>query len=149
MPVCQICKKEKSTGEVVRVYTARIAAEDRQHATGASTVVKTTYDNFQEHLYFICANCKLWRDKLVGIWLTVLVTIVALVLLVAGLVNSVDWMIVIALFMWIGWFVAAIFISTDQILETVAHNERNPEDKVKAFNERAYRSLMEQSKSQQ
>ena len=147
MPNCGVCGQDKSTGEEKKIYTARVLKEERGaermvYGGGREVEVTTTYGEFQEHRYFLCASCRTIWDKIampVGAGLTVLVSIA---LGVVALKQHVDWMFALALVVFIGGIIVAGLLSTEEQLKRKAKQERGKTAPIKAFSEQAYGELM-------
>lgn len=81
MPICDICHKDKQEGEEKEIHTACIVSKTEKvlQDYGNSRYVQTTtrYNDFEEHRYFLCAQCKSTWDKIVmpaGVVLVLLAT---------------------------------------------------------------------------
>lgn len=72
MAICQVCGKDKATGEEQVLHSGKILKEERSgermtYGGGREVTVTTTYGEFIEHRYFVCSDCRTLWDK-VWVW---------------------------------------------------------------------------------
>ena len=146
MPECKVRGQEKPEGDETRVYTARVLKEDRIRVTGNQISVMTTYCEFQEHRYFVCASCRTRRDKVVRNGLMALSIIAGVVLLIVSVRQDIDWMFLLAFFVPIAGIVVAMLVSVEARLGRKAREERGPGEQIKTFNEGAFKIMVEKQR---
>lgn len=102
MSTCELCHKSSSQGEEKVVHTARIASKTERVLQSDTTtkVVETTthFNDFAEHHYFVCSQCRLMRDGIAlpaGVAMVLLLTIV---LFIASTSLHIAWLFAVALF---------------------------------------------------
>ena len=148
MSQCSVCNQDNGAGEVKRIYTARELKRERgqEHMVyggGTEVTVTTTYGEFQEHNFFVCADCLTRRDK-VAKWVIIGATILLTVALVAvSAARHMAWAYLAALIALIGGLICSDLVSTDYRIKGFAKQQRGSGLPVEAFNERRYRKLME------
>ena len=147
MATCQICGQDKTVGEEEKLYTAKILKEERgaermTYGGGREVDVTTTYGEFKEHTYFLCAECRTVWDKIV-MWSGSALTIIAtVVLLVVSIRQHIDWMFALALAVLIAGFIMTGQFTTGERLKRQAKRARG-EGPFKAFSESEYTALLE------
>lgn len=87
MSTCDICHQNSSQGEGKTIHTARIVSrtervlgytQSSNYGSTKTVETTTTYNDFVEHNYFVCSQCKLTQDRIVlpaGVVLVLMVTI--------------------------------------------------------------------------
>lgn len=107
MPTCEICHKSSSQGEERVIHTAHIVSKTEKvlsyvqssnYGSTKTVEITTRYDDFAEHHYFLCSQCKLTWDRIALPAGVVLVLIVTIALFIASTQLHIAWLFAAALF---------------------------------------------------